>query len=215
MIGVAELPSHITNAVALTIVTPRHVASSLSPHVFLIALGNNGEVILLDGCVTFSDSWQWCVLHAFNPFSGAPSSSTSSLRTGTRTPGGELQLEPHVYADPSCPPSSLSRMGTARNAASYCLTSCSIEMESSHYAVIEDEGSIRLYDWNAFMDKHIVEAEMSDQGGTRRARAGDAWFQQCQWLSSRGQRVVPSSSGQCWCHAPACCALACSRISMH
>ena len=37
--GVVELPAHVTMAVAMTIVTPRHVASSLSLHVFLIVLG--------------------------------------------------------------------------------------------------------------------------------------------------------------------------------
>jgi hypothetical protein len=52
-------------------------------------------------------------------------------------------------------------------------------------------GSINLYDWNAYMDKHIVEAEMGDQDRCGQA-AGEAWFQQCKWLNSRGRRTVPS-----------------------
>ena len=128
--GVVELPPHITLAVALTIVTPRHVPSSLSPHIFLIALGNTGEVLLLDGCVTVTDSWQWCVLHAFNPFHRSPLDSL------------EFSLEPYVFAAPSASASSLARKrGRQQQEVTYGLASCSIEMESAHYAVIEGEGT--------------------------------------------------------------------------
>jgi hypothetical protein len=183
MVGVFELPSHITMAVSMTIVTPRHVASSLSPHVFLIVLGNNGEVILLDGCVTFSDSWQWCVLHAFNPFHKTIRSSHPRH--------DDVQLEPHIYAAPSS--SSINISG--HNPAAYCLASCSVEMESSYYVVIEDEGSVNLYDWNAFMDKYIVETEMGETERKAHHTLGsdDVWFKQCKWLSSRGQRSVPAA----------------------
>ena len=78
-------------------------------------------------------------------------------------------------------------------------------IEPAHYSVIHvwcgGAGSLNLYDWNAFMDKHIVEAELSDQqqqqqqGGSRRGQGGDAWFQQCKWLTSRGQGTGHSRHG--------------------
>jgi len=67
------------------------------------------------------------------------------------------------------------------------------------------KGSVNLYDWNAFMDKHIVEAEMGEgprghggEGGGSSSRrhsssGAAAWFEQPggKWLASRGPRVEP------------------------
>ena len=137
MTSVIELPSHITMSVAMTIMTPRHVASSLSPHIFLIILGNNGEVILLDGCVTYSDSWQWSILSVFNPYLKTSRSAINS--------SNEIQLEPHVYAPPTASTAKMSR----QSPLPYCLASCSIEMESAHYAIIEGEGKLTIGDKNS------------------------------------------------------------------
>ena len=50
------------------------------------------------------------------------------------------------------------------------------------------------------MDKHIVESELAEEGDEvdRSRCGGDAWYEQCKMLNSRGKERVPSRPKGLW-----------------